>query len=77
MIEEGKRESKDERRGADGSKETVPSDGVEQEVVDSFDKKGCRTLGAVEAQENLPSKVVDTERLELQAAKICGNRLRG
>lgn len=60
MIEEGKRESKDEGRGADGSKETVPSDGVEQEVVDNFNKKVCRTLGAVEAQENLPSKVVDT-----------------
>ena len=60
MIEGGERESKDEKRGADGSKETVPSDGVEQEVVDSFNKKGCRTLGAVEAQENLPSKVVDT-----------------
>ena len=60
MIEGGERESKDEKRGADGSKETVPSDGVEQEVVDSFDMKGWRTLGAVEAQENLPSKVVDT-----------------
>ena len=60
MIEEGKRESKDGGRGADGSKETVPSDGVEQEVVDNFNKKVCRTLGAVEAQENLPSKVVDT-----------------
>ena len=61
MIEGGKRESKDESRGASGSKATVPSDGVEQEVVDRFNKKGCRTLGAAEAQEeNLPSKVVDT-----------------
>ena len=39
MIEGGGRESKDEKRGADGSKETVPSDGVEQEVVDSFDMR--------------------------------------
>ena len=62
MIEGGKRESKDESRGASSSKVTVPSDGVEQEVVDSFNKKGCRILRAVEAQEeNLPSKDVDTD----------------